>query len=290
MQVSPADGRVVACGKVCKDRVENVKGIRYSMAKFLGPQTWALSGDEPKAAVQEVGGQGMRDYGNKLLQREQEDELFECVIYLAPGDYHRFHSPAQWTIHHRRHFPGDLLSVHPKVASWFPNLFVVNERAAYYGKWQHGFFALGVVGATNVSSIKIPFDLVSPALYVLALYMPYYCIGDEPAKIQAQLVARLAVRVAGGAEQRLLLRRVQHGLDTGAHFRSPAGLKFKRNSWLDLRFESPVEQSKGSYFGEFNMGSTLVLIFEAPRGSRFTVCMGDRVRVGQRLFQVPGET
>jgi phosphatidylserine decarboxylase precursor len=58
-------------------------------------------------------------------------------------------------------FAGDLLSVHPKVAAWFPNLFVVNERAAYYGQWEHGFFVMGIVGATNVGSIKVPFDPVS---------------------------------------------------------------------------------------------------------------------------------
>ncbi|KAF7288165.1 Phosphatidylserine decarboxylase proenzyme 1, mitochondrial [Mycena chlorophos] len=84
--------------------------------------------------------------------------LFFSVIYLAPGDYHRFHSPTAWVVEKRRHFVGELFSVSPYIAKRLENLFVLNERVALLGRWKYGFFGMVPVGATNVGSIKVNFD------------------------------------------------------------------------------------------------------------------------------------
>lgn len=87
LQVSPADGRVLHFGVVENHMVEQVKGITYSMKTFLGP-------DQPPASTL------------KELQSSNDKRLYHCIVYLAPGDYHSFHSPSEWDVKLRRHFPG----------------------------------------------------------------------------------------------------------------------------------------------------------------------------------------
>lgn len=90
-------------------------------------------------------------------------ELFFAVVYLAPGDYHRFHSPTAWVVEKRRHFAGELYSVSPYIAKRLQGLFVLNERVALLGRWRYGFFGMVPVGATNVGSIVVNFDRVCPS-------------------------------------------------------------------------------------------------------------------------------
>lgn len=95
---------------------------------------------------------------NMSCSEPSDTQLYFAVIYLAPGDYHHYHSPVDWVCKLRRHFPGDLFSVAPYFQRNFPNLFVLNERVALLGHWKHGFFSMTAVGATNVGSIKLSFD------------------------------------------------------------------------------------------------------------------------------------
>lgn len=44
-----------------------------------------------------------------------------------------------------------------------------------------------------------------------------------------------------------------------------------------------VALQKGAAVGEFNLGSTIVLLFEAPKDFRFSLQAGQRIRVGEGL-------
>jgi phosphatidylserine decarboxylase len=143
--------------------------------------------------------------------------LFFTVIYLAPGDYHRFHSPTAWVVEKRRHFQGmcchltllfyglgvalfdelnglrlagELFSVSPWVAKRVENLFVLNERVALLGRWRHGFFGMVPVGATNVGSIKINFDQVPFSSFSLAMVANRFRIGIAYQRSWAPTAAR----------------------------------------------------------------------------------------------------
>ncbi|XP_072528898.1 phosphatidylserine decarboxylase proenzyme, mitochondrial isoform X2 [Salminus brasiliensis] len=221
--ISPADGKILHFGRVKNCEVEQVKGVTYSLETFLGPYTWAESlainrNEDDPSSFQD------------LLVTKEGNELFHCVVYLAPGDYHCFHSPTDWRVAHRRHFPGSLMSVNPGVARWIKELFCHNERVVLSGEWTHGFFSLTAVGATNVGSIRIYFD-------------------------------------------------------KELHTNNP---RYNKGSYNDLSYVSNnnregVSMRKGEHLGEFNLGSTIVLLFEAPRDFTFSLTAGQKIHFGEPL-------
>jgi len=216
--VAPCDGKVLHFGPVDVHRglVEQVKGVTYSLTAFLGSYFNTTPHTVPF-------GQPINEVCSK--------RLYQCVMYLAPGDYHGFHSPVHWTVNRRRHFPGELLSVHPRVVGLVGKLFELNERVVYLGEWEHGFFSMTAVGATNVGSVKVAIDE-----------------------------------------------------DLATNCRKWEAKTFHQKIFKDDKGEG-VEVKKGDYFGEFNLGSTIVLIFEAPENFQFSLQPDQTIRVGQSILE-----
>ncbi|KAM3180514.1 hypothetical protein ACTXT7_016139 [Hymenolepis weldensis] len=131
----PCDGTVVYVGTVEGEQpmLAQVKGKTYSIEEFLGP----LPLEKRLLAKTESG----------------KNRLYQCVVYLCPGDYHRFHSPTDWNVKARRHFTGKLLSVRPSFIQKLPGVFTLNERVVYLGEWLYGFMSLTAVGAAGVGSV-----------------------------------------------------------------------------------------------------------------------------------------
>lgn len=134
------------------------------------------------------------------------------------------------------------MSVKPKVVKSLPGLFHLSERVAWIGDWQHGFFSMTAVGATNVGSIHMDNgNLIDPELKT---NRPY------------------------GRRSRCDVAR-------------PCST---RNFYFsEKQFERKPKYDKGQAFGHFSFGSTIVLIFEAPKSFNFAKTTNDRIHVGESL-------
>lgn len=237
----------------------NVNGISYTLPSLLSGDTDQRATGTPdldvsipgdSSSVAEVGTDLARGamsswWGGDVEARKKR--LFFTVIYLAPGDYHRFHSPANWVVERRRHFAGELYSVSPYLQNRLPNLFTLNERVVLLGRWKYGMFSMTPVGATNVGSIKIHFD------------------------------------------RELRTNSLTHDATKADSEGGFAEASYKGSSTI-LRGH-PL--TKGGEVGGFNLGSTIVLVFEAPGSSaggepgkggfRFIVKRGQKIKVGEAL-------
>ncbi len=91
--VSPADGQVTYSGDFRGGFLQQVKGVHYSVNYFLG-----LEGSDGTRQ----GVHAATTTSSLLTCRDGSTALFQWVVYLTPGDYHRFHSPVEWTVEKRR--------------------------------------------------------------------------------------------------------------------------------------------------------------------------------------------
>lgn len=322
--LSPADGKVLQYGQIRGGDIEQVKGMTYSIDALLGKNTppssirsgasTPLTDDQSLPAANQVhkdaevvkqdeefarvngipytlpglfsgekkdkNKQGPSDQSTgasatsvsevradlalgerpwyDLLSEENPTALYYAVIYLAPGDYHRFHSPTNWVVERRRHFAGELFSVSPYLQRTLPGLFTLNERVVLLGRWRWGFFSYIPVGATNVGSIKINFD----------------------------------------RELRTNSLTTDTEADRAAEEAAARGEPYTGFSEATYESASPVlgghALRKGEEMGGFQLGSTIVLVFEAPLGKedehgrlvggwKWRVEKGAKVKMGQAL-------
>ena len=134
----------------------------------------------------------------------------------------------------------------PTIAKWLPGLFCLNERAVYLGTWKYGFFSYAAVGK---------------------LAQMYFTINESTAILSSGATNVGTVKVY---------------CDKNLHTNHPKNT----GRCKDFCLGNNVELKKGDPFGEFRMGSTIVLVFEAPVGFQFTVLPGDHVKMGQSLGKI----
>ncbi|KIW40439.1 phosphatidylserine decarboxylase [Exophiala oligosperma] len=334
--LSPADAKVLQFGTIENGEVEQVKGMTYSVDALLGkiapttpnpqhpsaifatPKDQSTSQDDPALEAKSIhadeefanvngisytlpsllsgaqaspDGPHTQDASTKSLPSSEaavsadlattspwwspfsspstNKKLYYIVVYLAPGDYHRFHSPVSWVCSARRHFAGELYSVSPYVQRMLPGLFTLNERVVLLGRWKHGFFSYTPVGATNVGSIVVNFDreLRTNSLTT-----------DTEADRQAAAAAARGEPYSGFSEA--TYDRASKILGGHALRRGEEMGGFKLGSSIVLVFEAPARERKSS----LDQGGTTGA--ELKGGFRWAIERDQKVKVGQALGYV----
>ena len=325
--LSPADGKVLQFGIIEDGEVEQVKGMTYRLDALLGHsppgvsanpaapsnmfvQSKSLPSNDPDATTvrtdeefavmngisytlpnlfsghdSQVSNEKIRDQSTPSTPSSEAEvsadlartlpwwsvfssqgsqtptRLYYLVVYLAPGDYHRFHSPVSWVCNLRRHFAGELFSVSPYLQRTLPGLFTLNERVVLLGRWKYGFFSYTAVGATNVGSVKINFD--------------------RELRTNSLTTDTAADRAAMEAK------------DRGEPYSGFSEATYDKASEVLGGFAL----KRGEEMGGFALGSSIVMVWEAPaeqpekgkRGWKWNVEKGQQVKVGQALGCVDEE-
>jgi len=133
------------------------------------------------------------------------------VIYLAPFNYHRIHSPVSGAVHLALYCPGTLWPVNVSSVQQIPELFCVNERLTSYLKMEGGGEVLVVkVGATNVGRISLSYtsDILTNSKQVPSRENPC-CIWTPEHQITVEKGAHLGTFELGSTVVLVCSREVR---------------------------------------------------------------------------------
>lgn len=126
---SPADGVLSAFGTLESSTLIQAKGVEYTLDALLG------------------GSDDADPYRNGCY----------AVVYLAPNNYHRVHTPWKGTVARWRYLPGALYPVNQMGLRHVHGLFARNERIVGHCETEFGPAALVMVGATCVGHMRVAF-------------------------------------------------------------------------------------------------------------------------------------
>jgi len=142
--VSPADGLLSSAGRVDPGARLFVKNQPYEVSELTG---------DPQDAPRYSGGEF-------------------AVVYLAPGDYHRVHSPVEGSLKFVRKIPGDLYPVNRIGERYVPQLFVRNSRVVFpietQGLGRVTAIMVGAVIVGRITATGLDFPDVPPGEHVFS--------------------------------------------------------------------------------------------------------------------------
>ena len=187
------------------------------------------------------------------LSKNENMSLYYAVLYLSPADYHRYHSPTALLLKKRCHVIGYLNPVKPEFLLRSKVGLKENERVSVIGQWEKGEMVMTFVGALNIGSMHFHFDPEVESNFSNPHKSDYSLKKDYQSKLQpnptiTQLESQWT-KIHGNTQE-------------------------ARGIFIE----------KGKEMGMFNFGSTVVLIFTAPKGLKFMFKEKEHILVGQAIF------
>jgi phosphatidylserine decarboxylase precursor len=305
---SPWDGTVYNYGDWSDDTFVVVKDTPYRIDEFL------FGKEEDSYDRYQKIYRGTARRGNKLKF---------ILFYLSPGDYHRYHSAAKFSTNFRRHVPGKLYPVKPSYVANHPNVFKENERVSLCGEWANGFFSTTFIGATNVGSIVLNFDkdlrtnvFTNPS--ILSIDKSYVesrqslknhfnksdfseseddvidSTSDSGSGEEKEMFDFSSACMSKSnsnypkSEKSSVLQKLSDS-SKSSKFLKPIDTNFgtlKHNDEIYQISSKGIHLEKGQEIGYFNLGSSIMLIFEASEESTFDVEVGQKVKLGNSILKV----
>lgn len=216
---SAADGKVVSHEALdVKARwVKQVKGTNYNVDRFIG---------------------------EKLPDCKPGHSWFSTVFYLSPSDYHRFHSPCNFTVTDRHHISGEMLPVSIAFTSIVSNVFALNERVVYKGfnTDNNNRIYYGAVAAYNVGNIRL------------------------------------------SKQDSFRSNRRYSSLKDISYLNDFGSTVCDLNDNNSTSKENLLTFERGEEMGYFMLGSTVVIIYEAPIETKFDIAEYRNIQVGDPLW------
>ena len=163
--VSPADGTVSQAGPIAAGRLMQAKGREYSVAELLGSTDFAAD---------LAGGSFV-------------------TIYLAPHNYHRFHAPCSGRLLESIEIPGRLFSVNDVTERHVDRLFARNERLVLRVGASFGEYAMVLVGAMIVASIRVTWPGPSSPYRRRTSRTPEHIVFDRGDEVGAFLLGSTVI-------------------------------------------------------------------------------------------------
>lgn len=192
---------------------------------------------------------------NQMVKlQDPNNKLHVQIFYLAPRDYHRFHSPTDWSVSRHVYIPGCLPSVSSRTLWHTPNfgcLFLENVR-------ETRFSVLCTVGCCFLQinrNTLISRDILDA--FERTSLQGHWDPGNTGKPRLFFSMTLVAAAFVGGIE--LFFRK---NIDSNKFVATPFCGNLKKS--YSYEYKEPVSLCMGQETGTFRFGSTVVLVRRTP--------------------------